>query len=169
MTAKKTMKKGKTKKELEKELNEKHQLLETYTNDLKRLQADFENFVKRAEKEKSIFIDYEKQELILRLLMIIDDFEQAIKHMHNTEDKKELIKGIEMIHSRLLKFLEEHEVKPLNALGEKFDPYKHDIVEKVNGKEDIILEEVQKGYSYKDKILRPTKVKVGGKGGKKNE
>lgn len=129
------------------------------TETLQRLQAEFENYKKRIEKEKIEFIIYAKQDLIIKLLPILDSLEIALK---NTSDKDKFIKGVELIFSQLYQTLQQEGLKPIKALGEKFDPYKHEVLmNKESDKEDdIILEELQKGYMLNNKVIRHTKVKV---------
>ena len=101
-------------------------------------------------------------ELLLKILHTHDSFEAALKSIRDCEDKEEIIRGVEMIFSQMQKMLEEEEVKPIKALGEKIDPYKHDVIAKADGGGEIIVEEVKKGWMFKDKLLRASIVKVGG-------
>ncbi len=145
-------------KKAEKELEKEKQLSKEYLETLQRVQAEFENYMKRVEKEKEEFRKYAKHDLILKLLSIVDDFERALKAEGEKED---ITKGIEMIFEQMKKTLEEEGVKEIKSIGEKFDAYIHDIVGKVDGEEDnVIVEEVRKGYMLKDKVLRPSMVKV---------
>src|SRR3989344_5706306 len=146
------------KKKLEKEIEKEKKLSKEYLETLQRVQAEFENYMKRVEKDKEEFVKYAKHDLILKLLHIIDDFERAL---NSKEAKEEFVKGAEMIFKQLNKTLHEEGVREISALGEKFDVYRHDIVGKVEGnKDDIIVEEVRRGYMLKDKVLRPSMVKV---------
>lgn len=148
---------------LEKELNQSKKLAEEYLNDLQRLKAEFENYQKRIDKEKNEFMKFASEKLILKLLNILDDFERALENKPDDEFSK----GVELILKNLKKVLEDEGVKSLQA--KTFDPYKHEAIAHEEGEQDKILEEFQKGYSLHDKIIRPTKVKVGINGGKKNE
>lgn len=121
-----------------------------FLEDLKRVQADFENYIKRVEKEKERIKEIAKAELLLKLISIKDDFDKAVDI--NNE-------GIKMIHNNFKKLLEEEGVKEIKSLGEEFNHNLHDVVKK-NG-EGKITEEVQKGYMYNDKILRIAKVVIG--------
>ncbi|MBI2106995.1 nucleotide exchange factor GrpE [Candidatus Woesearchaeota archaeon] len=140
------------------ESNEKDKSQE-YLDMLQRLKAEFENYMKRNEEERKEFVKYAKHDLILKLLSIKDDFERALE---SEKESEEFAKGVEMIFKQLHKTLEEEGVKPIKSLGEKFDPYKHDVIGKVehDKHEDVIVEEIKKGYMLKDKILRPSLVKV---------
>ena len=142
---------------LKKELELKDQEIQNYINGLKRLQADFENYIKRSEKDKIEFSKYASVELIIKLLEIIDDFERAIETIKNDEN----VKGLEMIFNQLKRTLEEEGVRPIISLGEKFDPSKHEVVSHLESnehEEDVVMQEFQKGYWFKDKIARPSKV-----------
>ncbi len=146
-------------KELQEKIAEQTKIIDDYTNTLKRLQADFDNYIKRVEKEKEEFTKYSNHKLISKLLTIVDDFEKALDAVKN--DTKETSKGIEMIHNQLNKILQEEGVLPINALGNKLDPYMHEVMDIVDGNEDdLIVEELQKGYKIKDKVLRPSRVVI---------
>ncbi len=123
-----------------------------FLEDLQRVQADFENYIKRVEKEKDRTKEIAKAELLLKLINIKDDFDKAVDI--NNE-------GVKMIHNNLKKLLEEEGVKEIKSLGEEFNHNLHEVVKK-NG-EGKIAEEVQKGYMLNDKILRIAKVIIGGK------
>ncbi len=139
-----------------KELNEK---IEELTNLLKRIQADFENYKKLVEKQKSEFSCYIKQDVIKKLLPVLDSIELALK---NTGDKENFIKGVELIFAQLYSILQSEGLKPIECVGKRLDPYNHEVLlkEQSDKEEDTILEELQKGYMLNDKIIRHTKVKV---------
>ncbi|MBD3361725.1 nucleotide exchange factor GrpE [Candidatus Woesearchaeota archaeon] len=127
------------------------------TNDLKRVQADFSNYCKRADKDKQEFIEYASANFICKLLPIIDELEIALKNIKNPEDKK----GIQMVYDKVKKLLTEEGVKEITCEGKQFDPYKHEaMIFEESKNEGEILEELQKGYEMKGKILRYSKVKV---------
>jgi len=147
----------KTKKQEKPKTSPEEQKIQELTNDLKRVQADFSNYCKRAEKDKQEFIEYASASFICKLLPIIDEFEIALKNIKNTEDKK----GIQMIFDKMQQLLTESGVKEIKCKGEQFDPYKHEaMLFEDSDKEGLILEELQKGYQMKDKIIRYAKVKV---------
>ncbi len=147
----------KTIEELKKEITKKDAVIADYTDHLKRLQAEFENFSKRTDKDRKDFAAFASEKLIVKLLLIIDDFERALKNV--PADAK---KGVEMIFKNLHKILDEESVKPIDAMGKKFDPYKHEVVLKVESTQpdDIIVEELQKGYTMNGKVIRYSKVKI---------
>ena len=142
----------------ERKLTEKEVIAEL-TETLQRTQAEFENFKKRSDKDKVEFVKYAKAELIQRLLPTIDTFEIALK---STKDNEKFVKGMEMVFAQLLSTLHAEGLKPIEALGKKFDPYMHEVMlkEKSNKDDETILEELQKGYMLNDKVLRHSKVKV---------
>ena len=138
------------------------------TDSLQRTQAEFENYKKRVEKEKQEFVKYAKAELIQKLLPIIDTFEIALK---STNDKEKFVKGMEIVYAQLISSLHVEGLKPIDVLGKRFDPYLHEVMlkEKSEKDEDIVLEELQKGYMLNDKVLRHSKVKVSEKEVKKTK
>lgn len=164
-TVNKTLKKENTeslKEELAKAINaqtkdSKDLKIDELTNDLKRLQADFQNHCKRVEQEKKDFIEYASGGVLCKMLLIVDEMEIALKNMKSAEDRK----GIQMILDKIRKMLTEEGVTEMKCMGQKFDPYQHEAILYENGKEDgIILDEIQKGYLMKGKILRYPKVKI---------
>ncbi len=135
------------------------------TDTLKRLQAEFENYKKRTDAEKTNIISLASKDVILKLLPIIDNFELAFK---NTENKEEFHKGMEMIYAQLIQMLSEENVKKINTEG-KFDPRFHEalMTEESDKEPNTILEEFQKGYTINETVIRHSKVKVArGKNGK---
>jgi len=151
--------KGKEKAEGKGKMDDKEKKIEELTETLKRLQAEFENYKKRIEKEKLEFIQFANEELILRILPILDSFELALQ---NTSNSEEFVKGVKLIYTQLYSMLESLGLKKINALGEKFDPYKHEVLisENSDKEEGVVLEELQKGYLLGDKIIRHAKVKI---------
>ena len=145
---------------LRKEMKEKDEKLNENIDTLKRLQAEFENYCKRTEKENHDFRKYVKAELIKKLLPTLDSFELALK---NSQDKEKFMKGLEMIYAQLFQTLEEEGLRKIDTLGKKFDPYLHEVLmtESNEKKEDEeITDELQKGYKLNEKVLRYAKVKV---------
>ncbi|VVB60936.1 Protein GrpE [uncultured archaeon] len=141
------------------ELAEKSKLADDYLSRLKYLQAEFDNFRKREEAERKEFVKFANHELLSSLLQIVDDFQRAIAATKDEKDKT----ALEMILKRFTKVLEERGVKPIDALGKKFDPHLHEAFlseETDKAEEGTVLEELQKGYMLHDKVLRHSKVKV---------
>ncbi len=125
-----------------------------------RRQAEFDNFRKRTEKERSEYVQYAGSEIVRDVLPILDDFERALK---NSGASPEYAKGVEMIYGRLYEALRKSGLEPLETEGKMFDPYLHQAVERVESKQaadGTILSEFQRGYNFKGKLLRPSMVKV---------
>jgi len=143
---------------LKRELAEKTKLADEYLNRMKYMQAEFDNFRKREDAERKEFVKFANHELISALLNIVDDFERAIAA---TKDAKEKA-ALDMVHKRFIKVLSERGVKPIDALGKKFDAHLHEafLSEESDKEEGTVLAELQKGYMLHDKVLRHTKVKV---------
>jgi len=132
-----------------------------YLEQLQRLQAEFVNYKKRIEKERLEFSDFFKSELASSLLPVIDDFEHMLNHT-NDEDN-EFLTGIRLIYQKLLGVLEVQGLKPVEAVGRKFDPRFHEavLIETIDdGEDDIVAEEWRKGYLFNERLLRPAQVKV---------
>ena len=127
--------------------------------------AELLNYKKRKDLEVSSMLKYANADIILEMLSIVDDLERAIKLDDNILDDEvsKFLSGIKIIYSRLISILEKYEVKEIDALNKEFDPTYHQAVltEKVEGvKPNIVVEVLQKGYMYKDKVIRHTMVKV---------
>lgn len=130
-----------------------------------RAQADLVNYRKRKDEEVTKMLKYANEELVLEILPVLDNFERAIKmDDDNLEDEvSKFLSGMKMVYASLTSALEKFDVKEIEALGKKFDPTFHQAVmtESVETKEkEIILEVYQKGYTLKDKVIRPAMVKV---------
>jgi len=146
--------------DLKKKLEEKEKQAAEYLEMAQRLKAEFENYRKRTEKEKSEMIDYGQEKVILELLPVIDNFERALMSEGDLTSYKE---GVELIYKQFKKILDNLGVEEIKAEGEIFDPYKHHAVmqdEAEDKKENEIIEVFQKGYTLKDKVIRPSMVKV---------
>lgn len=140
-----------------KEAEEYQQLNDKYL----RLAAEFENFKKRSAREYSRLAEIAESNLILQLLEVVDDFDRALSHA--AEDLKSFNKGAEMIFSKLTDILKKRGLKEIKALDEQFDPMYHEAVmqkEVDDRDDDVVIEEVQKGYFLNDRVLRPAKVIV---------
>jgi molecular chaperone GrpE len=125
-----------------------------------RLQAEFDNFRKRSEKDRSEFVQYAGMELIRELLPILDNFELALKAEPSGKD---YARGVEMIYQKLADTLKKTGLEPIEAQGKTFDPHIHQAVEKVqtaDAPDETILGEFQRGYKFKGKLLRASMVKV---------
>lgn len=149
--------------ETKKMLKEKTKTADDYLSKLQWLQAEFENFRKRIDKEKNDYVKYANKNLIMKLLDSVDDFERI---MNNIKDK-EITDGLNMIYKNFLHVLENEGLKKIDASGKNFDPYKHEAFLQVvdNSKpENTVVEELQKGYMLNENVIRPVKVKISKRG-----
>ena len=164
---------AKKKEEINKELeNLKTENVELNDKLLRSL-AELQNYKKRKDEELSRMLKYSDEELIMDLLPIIDNFERAIKldDVVLDDELSKFLEGFKMIYTSVVQILGKYEVKEIESFNKPFDPTYHQAVltDNVDGYENnIIIEVLQKGYMYKDKVIRPTMVKVNIKG-EKNE
>jgi molecular chaperone GrpE len=148
---------------LKKELEETKIVASENWESFLRARADYENFKKRAEQQISAGTITGKRIIIEKLLEVIDNFERALNFDESKVDVKNLLIGVRMIYKQLRGVLEEEGVKEVPTVGNIFDPKFHEALESVISdkyKDEEIIEECVKGYSFKDNILRPAKVKV---------
>lgn len=134
-----------------------------YYSHLQRLQADFDNYRKRTQKEKEETVKYAAEKVIAALLPVLDNFERAMASTQTAQDFAGFAQGVEMILKQMQNVLTKEGLTSINALGETFDPNLHDAVMQVDSEdypENTVIEELQKGYYLKDKVLRPSMVKV---------
>ncbi|MHA1267465.1 MAG: nucleotide exchange factor GrpE [Candidatus Helarchaeota archaeon] len=127
-----------------------------------RLQAEFDNFRKRSLKERENYIKYAASQLIKKLLPVLDGADSMLKTLESKLNANE-IQGIQMFITELFKVLEKEGLSPIKAKGEKFDPFLHEILTMEytdEYPEETILEVFQKGYKFKDRVLRPSRVKI---------
>jgi molecular chaperone GrpE len=146
---------------LKKALAEEKAKAEGYLASWQRAQADFLNFKKRAEQERSETVRFGNAALILSLLPVLDDLERALDSVPEDLAGVSWVDGINLIYRKFKTILEEHGVSEIKALGEPFDPHLHESMLLGEGEEGKVVEEIQKGYILHDRVLRPTKVKVG--------
>lgn len=129
-----------------------------------RMQAEFQNFKKRVEKEKADIYKFANEKLVIELLGVMDNVERAIGSMHTSEESnKNIVDGVQMIQKTLEDFLKKHQVEVIEAVGQPFDPQKHHAVMTEASEEhpaETVLEEFQKGYELNGKVVRPSMVKV---------
>lgn len=151
-------------------LSDKAKKSDEYFDKFLRLQADFDNYKKRLEKEKLEFIKFANEEIIMEILKLLDDFERAVEAGKTKHDFDILYKGIEMIHKDFKEFLKEKGIREINAKGKPFNPHEHEAMmqeETDQHPEDYVVEEFQKGYTFNGRVIRPSKVKVAKKPAKK--
>lgn len=130
---------------------------------VKRQLAEFENFRNRTEKEKSQMYAIGARDVIEKILPVVDNFERGIKSIPEEEKESPVASGMEMIYKQLMTVLTDLGVTPIEAVGQEFDPNLHNAVMHVEDEElgeNVVAEEFQKGYQYKDAVLRHSMVKV---------
>ncbi len=155
---------SKNSKVKEKKTSKARKEADEYLSQLQYLKADFENYKKRVEREKSEFAKYATERIMLDLLEVVDNLERAISSGKTDDSNKEkLLEGVEITYKQLMKILEKEDVKPIKCIGEPFDPHTHECVmtefdDKLD--EDTVMDELQKGYTMNTKVIRHSKVKV---------
>ena len=130
---------------------------------LQRVSADYANFQKRVPKQISDSVAYEKERIIKSLLPAFDNFEHTLQNAHTAENTDVVVKGIQIIHDQMLDILKSHGVEQLKAVGQPFDPARHEAMmqrEEVDKPDSTVLEEFQKGYALNERVIRPSKVIV---------
>ena len=150
-------------KELKQQLESEKKRAEEYCMRLKYLQADFENLRKRCDRELQQASQYSNERLIIQILEVADELELAVKTAQASDSAQNLTEGVKMTLKRLRKVLEQEGVSAIESEGKPFDPSKHNAIAAIE-REDIdscmVLEEVRKGYIMKEKVIRPSIVKV---------
>lgn len=145
---------------LNKDLERKDEEIIELKSHIQRLQADFDNFRKQGEKQKQDLIRYANEGLIVKFLDIYEDMERALENSSNEEELRE---GLELIYSKMKNALEKEGVEEIPAVGEKFDPFKHEAlltVDSPDHENNEIVDELMKGYTLKDKVIKYSKVRV---------
>lgn len=148
---------------LEEKQDKKDIAIADLTDRLKRSMAEFDNFRKRSEKEKATMFDMGVGSIAEKILPVVDNFERAMAAAPKEGDGKAFAEGIAMIYNQLKKTLEDLGVKPIDCVGQPFDPNFHNAVMHVEDEslgENVVAEELLKGYMYKDSVLRHSMVKV---------
>ena len=148
---------------LEEKQDKKDIAIADLTDRLKRSMAEFDNFRKRSEKEKATMFDMGARSIAEKILPIVDNFERAMVAAPKEGEGKAFADGITMIYNQLKKTLEDLGVKPIDCVGQAFDPNFHNAVMHVEDEslgENVVAEELLKGYMYKDSVLRHSMVKV---------
>lgn len=154
----------KEKKETKKDKKDpKDAQIEDLTDRLRRTMAEFDNFRKRTEKEKSAMFEIGAKDIIERILPVIDNFERGLASIPEDAKGSAFANGMEMIYKQLLKNLEDAGVKPIEALGQPFDPNFHNAVMHVEDEslgENVVAAELLKGYMYRESVVRHSMVQV---------
>jgi molecular chaperone GrpE len=148
---------------LKQDLENEKKRAEDYLTRLKYVQADFENLKRRTDKQLAEVKDYCTEPLIIELLEVADELEMAVKAGRNSKSAESVAQGVEMTMKKLKRILETEQVSPIECVGKPFDPSKHNAVAKIERddvKECTVIEEVRKGYIMKERVIRPSIVKV---------
>ena len=146
------------KEQLRKKLEEMTLLAEKRLERLKYLQAEFDNFRKWSEKEKSALVHHANENLIVDLLVILDDFEHSLPSLEDENNRE----GLRMVYRKMVKILAGYGLEPIECLGKKTDPLLHEVIcrKQCTDEPDTIVEEIGKGYRLHAKVIRPSKVMV---------
>ena len=145
------------------ELTLANEKVKEWEDKYKRLLAEFDNFRKRSEKESAMMIDIGASMILTKILPVVDNFERAINSIPEDIKDNSFVDGVDKIYKQMLKTFEDLGVKPIDAVGKPFDANLHNAVmtdENAEGEVDTVVEELQKGYMYKDQVLRHSMVKV---------
>ncbi len=137
--------------------------IEELEDRVKRQMAEFDNFRKRSEKEKTMMFETGARSVIEKILPVVDNFERGLASVPDEEKENGFAQGMEMIYKQLMTELEKMEVKPIPAVGEEFNPDFHNAVMQVESEEyesGVIAQELQKGYTYRDSVVRHSMVAV---------
>ena len=153
----------KTNSELEAQLAEEKKKSDEYLDNWRRTMAEFQNYKRRAEKDKTEYGQYANQRLLKRLLDVLDSFGAGFKSVPAQYENQPWVEGMRAVERQMLQILEQEGVTPIEVDGKEFDPNFHEAVmyEPAEGaSEGQILNELQRGYMLQDRVLRPTRVKV---------
>ncbi|MBU9745825.1 nucleotide exchange factor GrpE [Lachnospiraceae bacterium ASD3451] len=150
-------------KEKKEKRDKKDEKIEELSDQVKRQMAEFDNYRKRTEKEKSHMYEIGAKEVIEKILPVVDNFERGLASVPETERDDPFVEGMNKIYKQLMTTLDEIGVKPIEAVGGEFDPNLHNAVMHVEDEafgDNIVAEEFQKGYLYKESVVRHSMVKV---------
>ena len=156
-------KSGKKKSIFDKKDNKLQEKVDELEDRVKRQMAEFDNFRKRTEKEKSAMFETGAKSVIEKLLPVVDNFERGLAGLSEEEMKQPFAEGMNMVYKQLMTELDKLEVKPIEAVGCEFDPNLHNAVMQVESEEyetGIIAQELQKGYTYRETVVRHSMVSV---------
>ena len=145
------------------EMEESGRLASEYLDHLQRLQAEFDNYKKRVDREKAELIEYASAELVSELIDIMENLERGVASAKGSDDIDSIVKGMEMVSTQLKDILGSRGLKPIEAVGKKFDPHYHEAMMMTPTDEypyNTVIEEFQQGYMIKDKVIRYSKVRV---------
>ncbi len=162
-TSQDTVEEKASKKEKKKKKDKKDEKIEELNDRLLRNMAEFENFRNRSEKEKSAMFEIGAKSVVEKILPVVDNFERGMAAVSEEEKDSAIVKGMEAIYKQLGTVLEEIGVTPIEAVGKEFNPDLHNAVmhdEDDSMEANVVSEEFQKGYMYKDSVVRHSMVKV---------
>ena len=140
-------------------IRQQEETLAQYRDKMQRMQADFENYKKRSEKQRSEFVKYANEGLILKVLEAYEDLERALE----VKEDRNLREGVELIYKKMTKILEDEGVEEIETEHQQFDPYKHEALMTQNSEDyenNEIIQDLQKGYTLNSKVIRYSKVIV---------
>lgn len=146
-----------------KKKDKRDEQIEELTDRVKRQMAEFDNFRKRSEKEKTQMFDLGAKTIIEKILPVIDNFERGFTTVEESDKEDAFVQGMDMVYKQLMTELEAAGVKPIECIGKEFDPDFHNAVMQVESEEyesGIVAQELQKGYTYKDTVIRHSMVAV---------
>lgn len=161
--SKESKREKKKKEKAEKKQEALKEKIEELEDRVKRQMAEFDNFRKRSEKEKTMMFETGARSVIEKILPVVDNFERGLASVPEEEKENGFAQGMEMIYKQLMTELEKMEVKPIPAVGEEFNPDFHNAVMQVESEEyetGVIAQELQKGYTYRDSVVRHSMVAV---------
>ena len=153
----------KKKKLFEKKKDKRDEQIEDLTDKLKRQMAEFDNYRKRTEKEKSAMYEIGAKDVIEKMLPVVDNFERALASVSEDQKEDPFVVGMDKIYKHLMTTLEGIGVKPIEAVGQEFNPDLHNAVMHIEDEElgeNVVAEEFQKGYTYRETVVRYSMVKV---------
>ena len=146
-----------------KKKDKKDEKIEELTDQVKRQMAEFDNFRKRTEKEKTQMYEIGAKSIIEKVLPVVDNFERGLAAVPEENKEDAFVDGMNKIYKQLMTMLEEADVKPIEAVGKEFDPNLHNAVMQTESEEydsGIVAQELQKGYTYRDSVVRHSMVAV---------
>ncbi|MBI4675121.1 MAG: nucleotide exchange factor GrpE [Chloroflexi bacterium] len=149
--------------ELEAQLAEEKKKADDYLDNWRRVAAEFQNFKRRAEKDKADYAQYANQRLLKRMLDVLDSFDAGFKAVPEPYKNEPWVEGMRAVERQMLQILEGEGVTPIEATGKDFDPNFHEAMlyePSPGANEGQILDELQRGYMLRDRVLRPSRVKV---------
>ena len=153
----------KKEKKKEKQKDKRDERIEELTDQVKRQMAEFENFRKRTEKEKTQMYEVGAKSIIEKILPVVDNFERGLAAVPEEQKSDAFVEGMDKIYKQMMTVFEELDVKPIEAIGKEFDPEFHNAVMQVESEEyesGIVAQELQKGYMYRDSVVRHSMVAV---------